>query len=164
MPDTRAARRAAAATVLALAAGWGGCGGAGGPSDEAVVRGWAAEISRGDIEAATRRFAIPAEIGDVSGTTRLVTPAAVRFFNETLPCGARVTRTRDVGWLVIVHFRLVQRPGADCGTGAGGTASTAFEVRDGLITRWLRLPERFVPRESRDSAGGGLRHRAAPDG
>lgn len=110
------------------------------PSDEAVVRGWAADISRGDVEAASSRFALPAEIRDASGPTRLVTRAAVRFFNETLPCGAEVVGTRDFGPLLVARFRLRSRPGADCGSGTGATAATAFEIRDGLIATWARLP------------------------
>jgi hypothetical protein len=94
------------------------------------------------------------------GETRLVTRAAVRFFNEQLPCGAEVIGFRRLPGVLIADFRLTQRPGGDCGASTGGTASTAFTVRDGLITSWARVPDRFVPRESRDSAGGGLRHRS----
>ena len=43
---------------------------------------------------------------------------------------------------MIVTFTLIERPGkGSCGTGAGQTARTAFRVRDGLITDWLRVPD-----------------------
>ena len=43
---------------------------------------------------------------------------------------------------MIVTFRLTERPGkGSCGGGTGATARTAFRVRRGLITDWLRVPD-----------------------
>jgi hypothetical protein len=130
-------RSLCAAAVVALVAA--GCG-SDAPSGEQVVRAWAAEISRGDVEAASRRFAIPAQLEDASGRTRLVSRRAVRFFHETLPCGARVVATRRLPGALVATFRLVARPGADC-DGAGSVAAIVLEIRDGLIERWIRLPD-----------------------
>ena len=129
--------------LLALLAA--GCGGDDerrdpAPRPEAVVRAWADDLRRGDVEAASARFAVPALVANGTPETRLATRDAVRSFNESLPCGARVTRTRRHHGLVIATFRLTERPGGDCGTGAGTSARTAFEVRDGKIVRWLRVP------------------------
>jgi hypothetical protein len=108
-------------------------------SPEAVVRGWAADLRRGDIDAATDRFAVPAIVANGAPEERLETRLQVRSFNEDLPCGGRVTATRRHHGLVIATFVLTSRPGARC-DGTGGTARTAFEVRDGKIVRWLRVP------------------------
>jgi limonene-1,2-epoxide hydrolase len=134
-----------ALVLLALLAA--GCGGgdeprspAQAPRAEAVVRAWADDLRRGDVEAASARFAVPALVSNGTPETRLATRDAVRSFNESLPCGARVTRTQRHHGLVIATFTLTERPGGDCGSGVGGTARTAFEVRDGRIVRWLRVP------------------------
>ena len=69
--------------------------------------------------------------------------ADVRFFNRTLPCGAKVigTETAANGFF-IVTFRLTERPGrGSCGSGTGQTARAAFRVRDELITDWLRVQD-----------------------
>ena len=121
-----------------------GCGGSGdedrpSPSPEAVVRGWAADLRRGDIEAATDRFAVPAIVANGTPEMRLETRVQVRSFNEELPCGGRVTATRRHHGFVIATFVLTSRPGARC-DGTGGKARTAFEVRDGKIVRWIRVP------------------------
>jgi limonene-1,2-epoxide hydrolase len=129
---------AAVLAALALAA----CGGdQAGLSDEEVVRAWADELRRGDVAAASERFAPMAEVSNGTPVVRLRTPAAVRAFNASLPCGARVVGTRRAHGLIIADFVLTERPGGNCGSGTGGSATTAFEIRDGRIVRWLRLPE-----------------------
>ncbi len=138
-----------ALVLLALLAA--GCGGGGDDGDggerrapaaaaEAVVRAWADDLRRGDVDAASARFAVPALVANGTPEVRLATRDAVRSFNDSLPCGARVTRTRRHQGLVIATFTLTERPGGDCGSGAGSSARTAFEVRDGKIVRWLRVP------------------------
>ena len=139
------------AVVLAglLLAACGGGGGSAGLSDEAVVRAWADELRRGDVAAASARFALMAEVSNGTPVVRLRTRADVRAFNASLPCGARVVGTRRAHGLVIADFVLTERPGGDCGRGTGGSVSTAFEIRDGRIVRWLRLPDDFGPQEPR---------------
>lgn len=136
-------------TIPLLVAVVAGCGGenadepsAPPPSAEAVVRAWAAELRRGDVDAASARFAVPALVSNGTPIERLETRIQVRSFNASLPCGARVVRTRRREGLLVATFVLTERPGGDCGPGTGGTATTAFDVRGGKIVRWLRVPER----------------------
>jgi len=135
----------AAVLIAALA---GGCGGGDeDPPDrppresaaEAVVRGWAADLRRGDVDAATDRFAVPALVANAGPVERLETRVQVRSFNASLPCGGRVVSTRREGRFLVARFRLTRRPGADCGSGTGNTAVTAFDVRGGKIVRWIRV-------------------------
>ena len=108
-------------------------------SAEAVVRAWAAELRRGDVEAATDRFAVPAIVTNFGPEERLETREQVRSFNATLPCGGRVVESERHYGYVIATFVLTERPGADC-DGTGDRARTAFQVRDGKIVRWVRVP------------------------
>lgn len=148
-------RRPLALLCLALVAG---CGGGGddaapaarkraGPSPESVVRGWAEDLRSGDVDAATARFAIPSIVANGTPEIRLETREQVEFFNSSLPCGGRVTKTTRHHGLVIATFELTERPGGHC-DGVGHSAKTAFEVKGGKITRWLRVPldgEREAP-------------------
>ena len=146
--------RAAAALALAAVA-LGGCFGsddhgrqrtpAAAPSRQAahgtaVIRGWVDALRQGRLEKASRYFALPATVANGSAPVRLQSRAGVRQFNESLPCGARLVRTRrDHGYTIGV-FRLTDRPGGDCGTGAGGLAATAFQLEHGKIVTWIRVP------------------------
>src|SRR4051794_3914206 len=132
--------------VLAVA----GCGGGGKPAaatasrpatPETVVRAWAADLRRGDVDAAAARFAVPAIVMNDAPAVRLDTRAEIRRFNAGLTCGGRITRVVPHEGVLLVTFVLTRRPGADCGAGVGGTAQTAFDVRRGHIVRWLRLPD-----------------------
>lgn len=146
-------RRVLALPLLAVVAT--GCGGGDesprsqgpppAPAAEAVVRGWAADLRRGDVDAASARFAVPALVANGGPVERLETRIQVRSFNASLPCGGRVVRTRRREGLLVATLVLTDRPGGDCGTGTGGTATTAFDVRDGKIVRWIRVPERGEP-------------------
>lgn len=115
------------------------------PTPEAVVRAWAADLRRGDVRAAADRFALPSLVANGTPVERLETRVQARSFNASLPCGGRVVKTRRRARLVIATIVLTERPGGDCGAGAGGTATTAFDVRDGKIVRWIRVPERGEP-------------------
>ena len=112
------------------------------------MRGWAADLRRGDVDAATARFAVPAIVANGTPEIRLETLRQIRFFNDTLPCGGRVTDTERHHGVIIATFVLTDRPGSKC-DGAGNRAKAAFEVREGKIVRWLRVPldgERPAPR------------------
>ena len=148
-------RRAAALLCLAVLAG---CGGGDDndrepprratPSPEAVVRGWADDLRSGDLDAATARFAVPAIVANGTPEIRLTTRRQIRVFNATLPCGGRVVATKRHQGVIIATFVLTDRPGSKC-DGAGNRAKAAFEVREGKIVRWLRVPldgERPAPR------------------
>ena len=110
--------------------------------DVAVIRGWADALRGGHVERAVRYFAIPAVVSNGTGPIRLSSRADVRFFNRTLPCGAKVVRAEDTGAFVVATFRLTERPGPGrCGSGVGGRASTAFLIRHQRIVQWRRVVE-----------------------
>ena len=148
-------RLAAGVVVLGLLAG---CGGGGDGDDapkprvvtkatpEQVVKDWSEDMRRGDIDSATNRFAVPAIVANGTPQITLDTRKAVRYFNETLPCGSTVTKTERHYGLIIATFRLTDRPGGDCGSGAGNTAKAAFEIHDGTIVKWLRVMDGDTPR------------------
>ena len=119
--------------------------------DLRVVRAWADTLRRGDVEGAAELFALPALVSNGTRPIRLKTRSDVRFFNRTLPCGAKVIDAESAPHgFVIATFRLTERPGEGaCGGGTGGTARTAFRVRAGLITDWLRVPD--APEREQDA-------------
>lgn len=121
-----------------------GCGGGDGErkraaSGEKVVRAWSDAMRRGDIEGASRLFAVPATVANGTPETALRSAAAVRAFNESLPCGSTVTAVVPHAGVLLVDFVLTDRPGADCGDGAGHSARAALQIRDGRIVKWIRL-------------------------
>ncbi len=161
--------RAPLPAVLALAFALGACGGGGGDGadraatptptatatsspDEAavpdaadveIVRAWADTLRDGRVRAAARYFALPSVVSNGTGPIRLESRAAAEFFNRTLPCGAELVDTEPAPHgFFIATFRLTERPGRGrCGSGTGETARTAFRVRDGRITDWLRVQD-----------------------
>ena len=108
-----------------------------------IVRAWADALRHGDVRVAARYFAVPSLVANGTPPIRLKTRAEVRFFNRTLPCGARLIGTEPAPkGFFIATFRLTERPGeGECGSGTGGTARTAFRVRDEHITDWLRVQD-----------------------
>jgi limonene-1,2-epoxide hydrolase len=144
-----------ARAIVALAA-WSlvalsGCGGGGGnasvpgganPDSVQVIKGWVDELRAGDVQAASDRFAIPAIVENGTPPLRLTDRREVIGFNESLPCGAKLTRAETKGRFIVATFVLTERPGpGECGSGVGQTAQTAFVIRDGRITEWRRVPE-----------------------
>jgi len=127
-----------------LLAGCGGSGSSSGtaktPDDVSVIREWANDLRKGDLDGASALFAVPARVANGTPEITLATRAAVRAFNDSLPCGATLLGTERRNGATIATFRLTNRPGGSCGSGAGGTASTAFEIVKGRITRWVRVP------------------------
>ena len=110
--------------------------------DAALIRRWADTLRAGDVDGAARLFGVPATVANGSVPQRLTTRAEVRAFNASLPCGARLLRTRHRAGYTVATFRLTKRSGADCGSGVGATAATAFVVHRGKILEWLRVPAR----------------------
>lgn len=160
MFDYRTGRRkrrsipAAAAVLAALVSLIAGCGGAderppsapdGGatagadPGDLAVIEGWSRALSAGDIEAAAGYFAVPgsAENGGLRIEVRSREDAVT--FNESLPCGAELIAAVSDGDATTATFELSDRPGGDCGAGAGGEAATSFRIENGEIVAWQRV-------------------------
>lgn len=109
----------------------------------AVVRDWADTLRRGDVAGAAAKFALPARVANGWTPISLTNRKQVRIFNRALPCGAKVIDAESAPHrYMIVTFQLTERPGkGSCGGGTGETARTAFRVRDGLITDWLRVPD-----------------------
>ena len=137
------------AAVLGVAV-LSGCGSSGDKSDTIpggadpetvqVIKSWADELRAGDVAAASKRFAIPTVVQNGTPTLRLSTRSEVEAFNQSLPCGARLTEAVSVDRFTIATFKLTERPGpGECGNGVGETAKTAFVVRRGLITQWRRV-------------------------
>jgi hypothetical protein len=109
--------------------------------DAAVIRRWSNTLRAGDVAAAARLFAVPATVANGGAPQRLTTREAIRVFNQSLPCGARLLRTRHKDGYTVATFRLTERRGGDCGSGVGVVAATAFVVHRGRILEWLRLPD-----------------------
>jgi hypothetical protein len=120
--------------------------------EKAVIRGWSDALRRGDVSRAAGYWAIPSIASNGGQPIRLLSGKAVRFFNEGLPCGAKLeSAARDAAY-VLATFRLTERPGAGrCGSGVGERARTLFLLRDGKIVQWLRAPD---PRPPSQTPGG----------
>ena len=159
----RVPRVATAALVALVALILAGCGGdeattsaesGTAPEDAEVIKAWSAALTEGDVEGAAELFALPSTAQNGPLTARIETAADAVAFNESLPCGSEVLSTRTEGDFTSATFRLEQRPGADCGTGVGETASTSFEIEDGKIVEWRRIDE-LPPGEGGPPDGGG---------
>jgi hypothetical protein len=105
-----------------------------------VIKEWADELRAGDVSAASDRFAIPSIIQNGTGPLRLTNRAQVEIFNQSLPCGARLTAASSSGKYTIATFVLTERPGpGECGNGVGDAAKTAFVIHDGPIAERRRV-------------------------
>lgn len=150
----RFAHRAAAVLALAVLLAASGCGGGEtGTTDEpdadsgdvAVIEGWAQALAAGDERAAAGYFAIPSTAENGTLLTTIDSREDAVAFNRSLPCGAEVVSARTTGDLTTATFLLADRPGGDCGPGAGATASTSFEIEDGKIVEWRRVDDAPSP-------------------
>jgi hypothetical protein len=132
-----------ALSVIAVTVGCGG-GSEGGKSSQsgsvAVIEGWVTALTKGDAQAASAYFAVPSVAENGTAPVTLRSHADVVAFNSSLPCGAKLVRTRSLGRFIAATFRLTERPGGACGPGSGQLARTAFVIRDDKIVQWRRLP------------------------
>jgi hypothetical protein len=139
-----------AAVYVALSAlAFSGCGSSdrqstvlGGADSGAVrvIRSWADELRSGDVQAASERFAIPTVVQNGTEPLQLTDRREVEAFNQSLPCGAKLTDAVSSGRYTIATFVLTERPGpGECGKGVGDTAKTAFVIHGGRITEWRRV-------------------------
>jgi hypothetical protein len=130
-----------------------------GPADRAstrVIRRWLAALNRGDVTRAAHFFALPSKFQNTGTPVLTVDSERERIaVNLSLTCGAQAIETGGAGRYTIVTFRLIERPGGECGTGTGGTARGAILVAGGRIRVWYRLP---------DEPGGEPTAPAAPSG
>jgi hypothetical protein len=109
-------------------------------ADIAVIRGWTDALRHGHVDAATDYFSLPAVISNGGPAYRLTKRKQVRFFNRTLPCGAKFKEAVDTGVFVVATLVLTERPGrGKCGTGVGNEAYTAFLIRRHKIVQWRRV-------------------------
>src|SRR4051812_34409338 len=99
-----------------------------------VLAGWGDALRRGDLDRATRYFAVPAIVAQ-SMPLQLQTRSQVRKFNDGLPCGAKLLGVRHDGRYVVGTFRLTMRAGHTCTT-AGRRVRVAFLIRAPPLTEW----------------------------
>jgi hypothetical protein len=119
--------------------------------EKAVVRGWSEALRHGDVERAVGFWEIPAIAANGGQPVRLPTRRAVRFWNSSLPCGAKLESVERDARYVLATFVLTERPGkGSCGTGVGHRARTLFLVRGKKIVQWLRATD---PPTSDDKGG-----------
>jgi hypothetical protein len=105
-----------------------------------VIEDWANELRAGDVSAASDQFAIPSIVQNGTEPLRLTNRTQVEVFNQSLPCGARLTAASSSGKYTVATFVLTERPGpGQCGNGVGEAAKTAFVIHDGHITEWRRV-------------------------
>jgi hypothetical protein len=152
-----------AAVYVALSAlGFSGCGSSdqqstvpGGADSDAVrvISSWADELRAGDVQAASERFAIPTVVQNGTEPLRLTDRREVEAFNQSLPCGAKLTDAVSSGKYTIATFVLTERPGpGQCGGGVGDTAKTAFVIHNGQITEWRRVADQAPATEPQSTA------------
>ena len=105
-----------------------------------VIKDWSDELRSGDIQGASDRFAIPAFVQNGTPLLELRNRQQVETFNQSLPCGARLTAASRSGRYTIATFVLTERPGpGQCGSGVGEAAKTAFVIQAGHIREWRRV-------------------------
>jgi hypothetical protein len=111
--------------------------------EKAVVRGWSDALRRGDVDRATRYWDVPATVANGDQPFRLLTRRAVHFWNESLPCGAKLQSVERDSNYVLATFVLTERPGKGrCGSGVGHRARTLFLLRgERKIVQWLRATD-----------------------
>jgi hypothetical protein len=109
-------------------------------ADVAVIRGWTDALRHGHVGAATAYFAVPLVVSNGGPAYKLTKRSQIRFFNRTLPCGAKYKEAIDTGAFVVATLVLTERPGrGKCGTGVGNEAYTAFLIRRHKIVQWRRV-------------------------
>lgn len=107
------------------------------PSPPAIVRAWSRDLNANDNQAAAALFARGARVIQPGVDVRLTAKLALAF-NESLPCGGRITRIQRRGDHVTATFVLTERPGHRC-DGPRQKAAALFVVRKGLIVRWQQV-------------------------
>src|SRR4051812_23309173 len=62
-----------------------------------VIKGWADELRAGDVSVASERFAVPSIVQNGTAPLRLTSRGQVEAFNQSLPCGAKLTEAVSSG-------------------------------------------------------------------
>jgi hypothetical protein len=115
-----------------------------GPADAAsvkVIARWLRALRSGDEAKAARYWATGAKFQNATPVLTIDTPVEKLAIQKSLTCGAKIRHANGPAPFVVLVFVLTQRPGADCGTGAGHTARGAIRVAHGQIVEWYRLPD-----------------------
>lgn len=123
------------------------------PEKVQVIDDWARALTDGDVEAAAGYFKVPSTAQNGTPELTLGSRAAIVQFNKELPCGAELTRAVNQGRFIVATFALRDRPGGDCGSGAGIEARTAFVIEDSLITEWRRTAGQGEDPTAPDASG-----------
>jgi hypothetical protein len=110
-----------------------------------VINAWLRALRHGDVERAARYFALPSKFQNSTPVLVVNTKRERIAINLSLPCGAKARSMGGAGVYTIVTFVLTKRPGADCGSGVGGTARGAIRVERRHIKEWYRLPDEPRP-------------------
>jgi hypothetical protein len=111
------------------------------PCDPAAGAARLDALDQNDIERAAAYFALPSKFQNGTPVLTLDSEQERIAVNVALPCGARATEMRGAGPFTIVSFRLIDRPGGECGQAVGGRARGAIRVARGRIVEWYRLPD-----------------------
>jgi hypothetical protein len=110
------------------------------PAAVEVIKGWSDELRDGDLGGAADFWAVPSIAQNGTPPLELISREEVVAFNQSLPCGAVLTRAESEDELTVATFELTERPGpGKCGPGTGEEASTAFLIEDGKILEWRRV-------------------------
>ena len=111
-------------------------------AEERVIRGWSDALRLGKVDRAVSFWKPGAIAANGTQPIRLLTRKAIRIWNESLPCGAKLIGVRRDSKYVLATFRLTDRKGfpQGCGVGLGNRARTLFLVEDGKIVQWIRAP------------------------
>jgi hypothetical protein len=117
------------------------------PASVAAIRGWVNAERLTKLDRAAAFFSLPAIVLNGPQPLLLRTRTDVRQWNESLPCGAALLRAVDVRGWTVARFRLTDRSGGHC-DGPGGTASTAFALRQGKIAMWIRVRDDVSPQRA----------------
>ena len=104
-----------------------------------VIDEWSRALATGDVDGAAEFFAIPSVAENGPTLIEIESQADARRFNSSLPCGAELVRAETEGDFTVATFRLIERPGGDCGAGVGGTAQTSFVIEGSKIAEWRRV-------------------------
>jgi hypothetical protein len=110
-----------------------------------VINAWLRALRRGDVERAASYFALPSKFQNSTPVLVVNTKRERIAVNLSFPCGAKARKMGAAGVYTIVTFVLTKRPGANCGSGVGGTARGAIRVERRHIKEWYRLPDKPQP-------------------
>ncbi len=121
-------------------------------AEERVIRGWSDALRNGRVNRAVSFWHVPATAYNGGPPLKLLSRDAIRTWNESLPCGAKLKAVERDSNYVLATFVLTNRKGFPSGCdGLGNEAQTLFLIRDGKILQWLRSPadaeQQLVPSE-----------------